>query len=272
MLKIKDYKRIARDARKKIVIMHSRSNSSHIGSAFSVVEILVSLYFCIMRIKPDDPCWEGRDRFILSKGHAASALYAVLALKGFFPENILDTYAIDGGKLFGHVTKDVVPGAETSTGSLGHGLSIGAGMAIAGKYDKRKFRVFVLMSDGECDEGAIWETALFASHHKLDNLVAIIDYNKLQSFGRTNEVVNLEPLAKKWEAFGWAVREVDGHSFPRLIRIFSSIPLQRYKPNLIIAHTIKGKGISFMENKLEWHYKSPDETHLAMALNELKIK
>lgn len=267
-----NYQKIAKEIRKKILKMIFISQASHIGSALSCVEILVVLYFKVMKINPNNPSAENRDRFILSKGHAASALYATLAQRGFFPQKILDTYCLNGGRLPGHVTKDCVPGVETSTGSLGHGLAVGAGMTLAGKFDNKKYRVFALMSDGECDEGSVWETTLFASHHKLDNLIAIIDYNKLQAFGKTRDVLNLEPLKEKWTSFGWQVKEIDGHNFTQIEKVLSKIPFKKNKPSLIIAHTIKGKGISFMENKLEWHYKSPSEKEYAFALKELNSK
>lgn len=264
-----DYQKIAKEVRKKILEMCARAKSSHIGSAFSTVDILISLYFQILKIDPKNPFLDSRDRFILSKGHACSALYAVLAKRGFFPEEVLDTYSMNGGKLFGHVTKEIVPGVETSTGSLGHGLPMGIGIALAGKHDKKDFRVFVLLSDGECDEGSVWEAAMFAGHHKLSNLIAIVDYNKLQAFGRTNEVINLEPFALRWKSFGWSVVEVDGHDFEQLIKNLEKVPFEKDRPSLIIAHTVKGKGVSFMEDKLEWHYKSPNDDELAKAMKEL---
>jgi len=260
-----DYKNISKEIRKKILKMMFDSQTSHTGSCLSCVEILTYLYFKVLR----NQLKENRDRFILSKGHAVAALYATLAQKGFFPEKILDGYCQDGGKLAGHSTKGSVPGIEASTGSLGHGLPMGVGMALAGKRDKKNYRVFVLMSDGECDEGSNWEAALFATHHKLDNLIAIIDYNKLQAFGRTNEVLNLEPLADKWKAFGWQVKEVDGHNFSEIKKAFSKIPFRKGKPSLIIAHTIKGKGVSFMENKLEWHYRNLTEDEYKKAIKSL---
>lgn len=268
-IKNKDYKAIAKEIRKRIIKLHAKSGSSHIGSSLSIVDILTILYFKILSLNPKNPEDKNRDRFILSKGHACSALYATLALRGFFPKKILESYAINGGKLLGHVTRGLVPGVEASTGSLGHGLSIGAGMAIAGKYDRNNYRVFVLLSDGECDEGSVWESAMFASHHKLDNLIAIIDYNKLQAFGWVKEVNNLEPFAEKWKSFGWAVREIDGHNFTQIKKILDKVPLSKYKPSCIIAHTIKGKGISFMENQLAWHYKSPNKKQLEDAFKEL---
>ena len=267
-----NYQRITKDIRKKIIKMVFDSQTSHVGSALSCVDILTILYFKVLSINPKDPFAENRDRFILSKGHAASCLYATLAQSGFFPEKVLTTYCLDGGRLPGHSTKGCVPGVEVSAGSLGHGLAIGAGMAMAGKQDNKKYRIFVLMSDGECDEGSVWETAMFASHHKLDNLIGIIDYNKLQALGRTNEVLNLEPLKEKWLAFGWQVQEIDGHNFTEIERALITVPFEKAKPSLIIAHTVKGKGISFMENKLEWHYKSPNKTEYILALKELNQK
>ena len=260
-----DYKKISKEIRKKILKMMFDSQTAHIGSCLSCVEILTYLYFKVLR----NQLKENRDRFVLSKGHAAAALYATLAQKGFFSAKILDGYCKDGGKLHGHPTKGSVPGIEASTGSLGHGLPIGNGIALAGKKDKKNYRVFVLMSDGECDEGSNWEAALFAAHHKLDNLTAVIDYNKLQAFGRTNEVLNLEPFADKWKAFGWQVKEVNGHNFSEIKRAFIKIPFRKGKPSLIIAHTIKGKGVSFMENKLEWHYKSLTKDEYEKAIKSL---
>jgi transketolase len=267
-----NYQKIAKGIRKKILKMIFDSRSSHIGSAFSCVDILTVLYFKILKIDPKNPSIESRDRFILSKGHAASALYATLAQRGFFPDKVLDTYCLDGGMLPGHATKGYVPGVEISTGSLGHGLSVGAGMALAGKADKKKYRVFVLISDGECDEGTVWEAALFAHHHKLDNLIGIIDYNKLQAFGKTKDVLDLEPLKEKWTSFGWQVKEIDGHNFNQIEKVLSKTPFKKNKPSIVIAHTIKGKGISFMESKLEWHYKSPSEKEYISALKELNSK
>jgi len=266
-----NYQKIAREIRKKILKMIFAAQNPHIGSALSCVDILTVLYFKILAIDLRNPWAENRDRFILSKGHAASALYATLAQRGFFPEEVLNSYCLDGGKLPGHSTMHCVPGVEVSTGSLGHGLSIGIGMVIAAKGNKKNYRVFILMSDGECDEGSIWEAAMFASHHKLDNLIAIIDYNKLQAFGRTNEVINLEPLTKKWAAFGWVVKEVDGYNYSDIEKAMREIPFKKNKPSIIIAHTKKGKGISFMENKLEWHYKSPNKEQFELALKELDV-
>ena len=225
------------------------------------------LYYNILRIDPENPYVPDRDRFILSKGHASSALYAVLAEKGFFKRETLDRFYIDDGSLPGHLDKNFAPGIEASTGSLGHGLSVGLGMAVASKVDGIGFDVYVLCGDGELNEGSVWEAILFAGHRGLDNLTLIIDYNKLQGYGRTDEVLDLEPLAKKLEAFNWHTVEIDGHNFRE---IEDALRLRPGRPMAIIAHTIKGKGVSFMEDRLEWHYKSPNKGQLEQALQELE--
>lgn len=257
--------------REHVLTMTNRAKSSHIGSNFSMVELLSVLYGQVLRVDPEHPDWPNRDRFILSKGHACAALYAVLAERGFFPLDWLDTFYQNGSRLFGHATHSV-PGVEFSTGSLGHGLPVGVGMALAAKRDGKEHRVFVLLSDGECDEGSNWEAALFAPQHKLDNLVAIVDYNKIQSLGTTKEVIDLEPFADKWASFGWVVREIDGHDLEAIERAFSDIPYSPGKPSCVIAHTVKGKGISFMENELLWHYRSPQGDEYEAALRELRRK
>lgn len=262
-----DYNHIAKKIRRKVLEMIYVSGASHLGSCFSLIDILIVLYFEILRVDPKNPFSEDRDRVILSKGHAVAALYAVLAERDFFPAEELVTFYKSGGKLPGHSTRNSVPGIEVSTGSLGHGLPMGAGMALAGKRDNKKHRIFVLMSDGELDEGSNWEAILFAGHHKLNNLVAIIDYNKLQATGRTNEVLNLEPLAEKWRAFGWQAQEIDGHNFAEIKK--ASLSLAEDKPNVIIAHTIKGRGVSFMENEVVWHYRTPNKEEYDKALKEL---
>jgi len=264
-----NYQKIANDIRKKILKMHFLSQESHIGSALSCADILTVLYFKILSIDPQNPLSENRDRFLLSKGHAASALYAVLSEKKFFDEKILDSFCQNGGKLPGHSTRNTIPGVEASAGSLGHGLPMATGIALAGKKDSKDYKIFVLISDGECDEGTTWESALFASHHKLDNLTVIIDYNKFQALGKTNEILNLEPLKEKWLAFGWQAIEINGHDFNEIEKALKAAPYQKGKPNVVIAHTIKGKGISFMENKLPWHYKSPNENEYKLANEEL---
>ena len=249
-----------------------RAKSSHLGSAFSMAELLAVLYTQILRVDPNRPDWDERDRFILSKGHACAALYVVLAERGFFPRKWLDEFYQDGGHLAGHATHVGVPGVEFSTGSLGHGLPVSCGMALAAKKDRSTYRVFTLLSDGECDEGSNWEAALFAPHHKLDNLTVIIDYNKIQSLGPVSDVLELEPLADKWRAFGWAVVEIDGHNFGQIEKALTNLPATAGKPTCVIAHTIKGKGISFMEDKLLWHYRCPDKEEMARALSELGVR
>jgi transketolase len=235
-----------------------------------MADILAALYGRVMKIDPAQPQWAERDRFILSKGHGAAILYAVLAEMGFLPVSILDTYCQDGSILAGHASHKV-PGVELSTGALGHGLPVGCGMAFAAKKDLKSWRVFVLLSDGEMDEGSNWEAILFAGHHKLDNLIAIVDHNRLQGFGEVRQVLDLEPLAEKLDAFRWATREIDGHSHNDILNVLSQLPVEPGKPTIIIAHTTKGKGVTFMENRLEWHYRSPDVDQLRAALSELEL-
>lgn len=266
----KGYRELSFLIRKSILEMIYSAGASHIGSCFSLVDILVVLYAGILRINSDKPDDYGRDRIILSKGHAAAAMYAVLAEKGFFSKEWLRSYCKDGSKLGGHITHHGIPGVEVSTGSLGHGLPIGCGMALSAKRDLDSYRVFVLLSDGECNEGSVWEAALFAAQHHLDNLIAIIDYNKIQSFGRTKEVLDLEPFLDKWRSFRWAVKEIDGHNHNQIQECLESVPFRDSMPSVIVAHTIKGKGVSFMENQLSWHYKSPDAVQFAQALKELE--
>ncbi len=261
---------LAKRIRKHCLLMTSRANASHIGSSLSLAEILAALYGRAMHFDPEVPDWPERDRFILSKGHGCAALYAVLAECGFFPLEWLDTYYLDGTRLPGHATHKGTPGIELSTGSLGHGLPVGVGMALAAKRDGRQHRVFVVLSDGECDEGSNWEAALFAPQHKLDNLIVIIDYNKIQSLGYVKDVIDLDPLAKKWRAFNWAAREVDGHDLDRLEYLLTHVPFESGRPSCIVAHTIKGKGVSFMENQLQYHYTPPRGEELALALAEVE--
>ncbi len=265
-----DYSQIAKEIRKKVLKMFFDSQTAHIGSSLSEVDILTVLYFKILSIDPKNPTAEDRDRFLLSKGHGAAGLYATLAQRGFFPDGVLDTYCQDGGKLPGHSTRGCAPGVEVSTGSLGHGLPMGAGMAIAAKNDGKKYRIFVLMSDGECQEGSVWEAVLFAAHHKLDNLVAIVDRNWWQAFGKTEEILQLEPLEDKFIAFHWNVQRINGHNFSEIENALSQIPFEKTKPSLVIANTVKGKGVSFIENKLEWHYKNLTKEEYELALKELE--
>ena len=259
---------ICKSIRRDVAKMMHKSYSSHIGGCYSVTEILVTLYFEILNIDPKNPRKDDRDILLLSKAHSSPTLYAILSKKGFFPKENLDTYYQDGGKLPGHLDKEAVPGIEFSFGSLGHGLSVGVGMALANKRMNNPGRVFVILGDGECNEGSVWEAAMFAPHHKLSNLTAVIDYNKIQSFGATNEVINQEPIFDKWKSFGWKVLEIDGHDHHALLDAFNS-PHENL-PKMIIAHTVKGKGVSFMENSLDWHYKSPNDEQLKLALKELE--
>ena len=261
---------LARRIRVDVVRMTHRARSSHVGSGLSIADILAVLYGGVLRVDPARPDNPDRDRFVLSKGHAAAALYAILAERGFFPREWLDTFCADGSLLFGHASHHGVPGVEFSTGSLGHGLSLAVGAAVAGKIDAADYRVFALLSDGECDEGPVWEAALFAAHHHLDNLVAIVDYNKIQSLGRVEHVLDLEPLAEKWKAFGWVTQALDGHDLDALGSTLRSLPLRVGSPTCIVAHTIKGKGVSFMEDKLLWHYRAPDDEEVRRALMELE--
>lgn len=256
----------ARTIRGHAVRMVAKAKASHIGSCLSIADILAVLYTRVLRVDPQAPGLADRDRFILSKGHAAAILYAALAERGFFDRELLATYAEKGSALTGHVSHGV-RGVEVSTGSLGHGLPIAIGMALAIRAQGRRSRVVCLMSDGECDEGSNWEAILFAPHHHLENLLAIVDYNKIQSFGRVSDVIQLEPLADKWRAFGWNTLEVDGHDLGALEETFTMPAVGR--PTVVIAHTVKGRGVSFMEDKLEWHYKSPNAAELDQALAEL---
>jgi len=260
---------LAKQIRIATLRMVNEARSSHVGSGFSMAELLAVLYSKILNVNPNDAGWADRDRFILSKGHACAPLYAVLAERGFFPKAWLKEFYQDGGRLAGHVTHVGVPGVEVSTGSLGHGLPIACGMALAGKRDRNKHRIFALLSDGECDEGSTWEAALFAGHHGLGNIVAIIDYNKIQSLGTVAQVLQLEPFAAKWQAFGWVVREIDGHNVEEIEGVLKNVPFEGDKPFCVIAHTVKGKGVSFMENDLLWHYRSPDADEMVKALAEL---
>ncbi len=258
--------------RRHAVEMTHSGKSSHLGSVLSIADILAVLYNGgILNVKPENPKWEERDRFILSKGHAGAGVYAVLAEMGFFPIEQLKTHYRNGSLLSGHVSHKGIPGVELSTGSLGHGLSIGAGLALAAKLDKKDWRTFVLLSDGECDEGSTWEAALFAGHHKLDNLIAIVDYNKIQSLALVKETLDLEPFVDKWRAFRWSVKTIDGHNHDEIKSALSNIPMDdNEKPSIIIANTIKGKGVSFMENKVLWHYRSPQGEEYEKAIKELE--
>jgi len=263
---------LARRLRIHALRMTNRGGGSHIGSAFSCADIVAVLYGAVLRVDPVRPDWRDRDRFILSKGHAGAIVYAALAERGFFPLTKLDSHYQNGSDLCGHVSHIGIPGVEISTGSLGHGLSIGAGMAYGARLDRRSGRVFVIVSDGECDEGSTWEAALFAGHHQLENLVLIVDYNKIQSLDFVKETLDLEPLKDKWAAFRWNVLEVDGHDHRRLKTALCDIPAKAAMPTCVIAHTTKGKGVSFMENTILWHYRTAAGAEFEAALRELEAE
>lgn len=254
--------------RKNILKYIFHANAGHTGGSLSCIDILNVLYNHVMNVSPENFKSPDRDRYIQSKGHSVEALFVVLADKGFFPESDLNTLCKYNSHYIGHPTRKVY-GVEQNTGALGHGLPISVGTAIAAKLDNKKFRVFTLLGDGELPEGSNWEAALTASHYKLDNLCAIIDNNKLQITGPTSEVCNTDPIDAKFESFGWAVRHVDGHDLNALKDTFDSLPFTKGKPNLVIAHTVKGKGISYMENVIKWHHGVPSEKQYEDALSEL---
>jgi transketolase len=255
--------KLAQTIRGHALRMIAKAKASHVGTCLSMADLLAVLYGSYLHVDPANPQWAERDRLIVSKGHGAAILYAVLAEHGFFPVADLMTYSQDGSPLTGHVSHHV-SGVELSTGSLGHGLPVGCGLALAAQRELSVSRTCVILSDGELDEGSNWEAILFAGHHKLDSLTALVDYNKIQSFGSVKDVLDLEPLADKWRSFGWSVCEIDGHDHLAINAALHALHAGR--PKAIIAHTIKGKGVSFMEGNLAWHYKSPDATHLAQAL------
>ncbi len=257
---------MSRRIRGKVIELSHKAGTPHLGSSLSCVDILVAAYWGgVLAIDPKNPSAPDRDRFILSKGHAATTLYTALAYRGFFPMEVLDTYMDPGSRLAEQPSPGCVPGVEVATGSLGHGLSLGVGMALAGRIQGRSYRVFAVVSDGECNEGSVWEAALFAPAQRLDNIVVIVDYNKWQATGRSNEVMALQPLRQKWEAFGWNASEVDGHDLSALVKALRNVPDGSGKPIALIAHTVKGKGIPFMEDDNNWHYRSPDAKELQTA-------
>jgi transketolase len=265
---MKDIKALSKHIRIQALQMVHRARASHIGSALSICDIVAVLYGRILHVDPKQPTFSDRDRFILSKGHACVAVYAALAECGFIAHEDLLSYGQDHSVLMNHISHKVA-GIEFSTGSLGHGLPFGVGKALAAQRQSQSWRTFVLLSDGELGEGSNWEAMMFAAHHQLDNLVAIIDYNKLQSLTTVDKTLRLEPLVDKARAFGWSVREVDGHNHNLLEECLGSAPWETNKPSFLIAHTTKGKGVSFMENSVEWHYKSPSSEELTQALEEI---
>ena len=270
---VSDLDAIARRLRMRLVEMSHEAGTPHLGSSLSCVDIVVAAYWAVLAIDPARPDDPARDRFILSKGHAATTLYGALAFRGYFPEAWLrDQYARDGARLAEHPGPGSAPGVEAATGSLGHGLPIGLGMALAARIRKLSYRVFVLLSDGECNEGSVWEAALFAPAQRLDNVCVIVDYNKWQATGRSNETLALAPLRDKWAAFGWEAVEVCGHDPAALASLMNRPPDGSGRPRAIIAHTVKGKGVSFMEDDNNWHYRIPTVAEVAAARRELEAR
>jgi len=264
-------KKIAARLRGQVIKMSHAAKSAHLGSSLSCCDIVAAAYWHVLRIDSADPGARNRDRFILSKGHAATALYAALAFKGFFDPALLDTYARDGSMLAEHPPANLLPGVEAATGSLGHGLPIGVGMALAARLSGVNSRVFALLSDGENNEGSVWEAAMFAAAQKLSNLCVVVDYNKWQATARSNETLQLSPLREKWQSFGWDAHEIDGHDIGALARQMASVPNGSGRPVALIAHTIKGKGVSFMEDDNNWHYRAPTAEEVLLAHRELGL-
>ena len=269
-LTVEEMKGVAKRLRRHIISMTGKAGSGHPGGSLSSVEIATALYFKVLRHKPRDPQWADRDRFILSKGHAAPLLYATLAESGYLPVEELLTLRQMDSRLQGHTDMTLTPGVEMSAGALGQGLSFGVGVALAGCLNSQDYRVYVLLGDGECDEGQVWEAAMSAAHYKLDSLVAIVDNNGQQIDGWNCNVMNLDPFDKKWKAFGWNVIEVEGHDLSRLIDAFEQAKLVKGQPTVVIAHTVKGKGVSFMENNRDFHGKAPNAEEVKIALQELE--
>ncbi len=267
---VTELKKMALTMRKEILEAVHRAKCGHPGGSLSAVEILISLYGHKMNHRPQQPDWEDRDRLVISKGHCSPVAYVALANYGYFPKDELLRYRMYGSMLQGHVQAKV-PGVEFSTGSLGHGLSVANGMALGARLLGKDLNVFCLLGDGEIQEGSVWEAAMSAAHHKLDHLCAIVDYNKVQENGPTNEIKNLEPLGSKWDSFGWNVIEADGHDFHDLIGALDSFISTKGRPTVIIAHTVKGKGISFMEGNFRWHGKAPNDQELKLALAEIEM-
>jgi transketolase len=266
---VRELEERARGIRAEVVRMIARAGSGHPGGSLSIVDILTALYFARLNHRPKDPRWAGRDRMILSKGHAAPALYAILGECGYFPKSEFLKLRRFGAMLQGHPDATRVPGVETSTGSLGQGLSVGVGMALAGRLDRRDYRVYVCLGDGELEEGEVWEAAMAAAHYRLDRLCAIVDFNGLQIDGRIQDTLNPEPIPAKWKAFGWDVCEIDGHDFRQIIRALDWAAGPKGKPSAIVARTVKGKGVSFMEAQVNWHGVAPCADEARRALAEL---
>jgi transketolase len=264
-------KKMAARLRGQVIEMSHSANSAHLGSSLSCCDIVAAAYWHVLRIDSSNPAAQNRDRFILSKGHAATALYAALAFKGFFDVTLLETYTRNGSLLAEHPPANLLPGVEAATGSLGHGLPIGVGMSLAARLSRADYRVFALLSDGENNEGSVWEAAMFAAAQKLANLCVIVDYNKWQATARSDETLQLSPLREKWEAFGWDAHEIDGHDVAMLASRMAEVPNGSGRPVALIAHTIKGKGVSFMEDDNNWHYRSPTVEEVRLARRELGL-
>lgn len=263
---------ISADIRCNIIAMVKDAQVGHIGGSLSVTDILVSLYFKVMDIRPDDPGWEDRDRLILSKGHGATALYSTLAYRGFFPVEGLKSFGCIDSAYQVHPDRKKVSGVEVSTGALGQGLSVGIGMALAAKLEKKKYHTFVILGDGEIQEGQVWEAAMFAAHYGLDNLTAILDYNNVQLMGDVQDIMDVAPVGEKWSSFGWDVDEIDGHDIGLLVEKLETSKSSKKGPKILIAKTVKGKGVTFMQNTCDWHGGVPDEGEFKDALSELKGK
>jgi transketolase len=266
---VEELQAVARSVRRHIIQMICAAQSGHPGGSLSAVELIVALYYDVMRHDPSNPTWPERDRFILSKGHAAPVLYSTMALCGYVPEDQLNTLRKLGSIYQGHPDRRFIPSVEASTGSLGVGLSVGLGMAEAARLDNSPTRVFVMLGDGEIQEGQIWEAAMYGAYHKVDNIVAILDNNRIQLDGFVKDIMAIEPIADKWRAFGWNVIELDGHDFPAIQKAYADAAACKGKPSILIAHTIKGKGVSFMENNPKFHGTAPTKEEAALALQEI---
>jgi len=267
---IKKLQDIAREIRCSVLTMVKEAKVGHIGGSLSITDILVALYFKVLKIKPDQPEWPDRDRLVLSKGHGATAMYSTLAERGFFPKEELKTFGLINSNLQVHPDRNKVPGIEASTGALGQGLSIGLGMALAAKLNKKDYYTFVILGDGETQEGQIWEAAMFASHYRVDNLTAILDYNNIQLMGSVSEIIEIAPVAEKWLSFGWEVLEINGHDFNQIIESLYKAKEIKGKPTIIVANTTKGKGVSFMQNTCKWHGGVPSDEEYVKAMAEVK--
>lgn len=261
---------LAAQFRAKAIELSHAAGAAHLASSLSCIDIVAVLYHSVLKLDPQNPKWEDRDRFILSKGHAATALYAALAFKGFITDDDLKTYGKAGSLLEEHPSPQL-PGVEAATGSLGHGLPCGCGISLAARIKGKKYRTFVLMSDGECNEGSVWEASLFAAANRLGNLCAFVDFNKWQATGRSQEVLALDPLADKFKSFGWNVHEIDGHDHQQILNAVKNVSSDSINPTMVVSHTVKGKGISFMENDNNWHYRIPTVEEVQMAKSELGV-